>query len=211
MPGHDHSHSHEHAFDLALPDRRRILVIVLLINAGMFAVEIVAGLTAGSVSLQADALDFLGDAASYAISLFVLGMALKWRAAAALLKGLTMGAFGVWVLGATVYNALYGVVPGAFIMGTIGFAALVANLISAALLFGVRKGDANLRSVWLCSRNDAIGNVAVMFAAGAVVATDTAWPDLAVATVMAILALTASWQVARQALTELNVSKLGAT
>jgi Co/Zn/Cd efflux system component len=147
MPGHDHSHSHDHTFDLALPGRRRILVVVLLINAGMFAVEIGAGLTAGSVALQADALDFLGHATSYAISLFVLGMVLKWRAGVALLKCLTMGTFGICVLGATVYNMLYGVMPGALVMGTIGLAALVANLISAALLFGFRTGDANMRSV----------------------------------------------------------------
>jgi len=205
-----HSHSHSHSFDLAIPKLRRILLIVLAINAGMFAVEIVAGLTAGSVSLQADALDFLGDSMSYAISLFVLGMALKWRAGAALLKGLSMGAFGIWVLGATVYNALLGVVPGAFVMGSIGMAALIANVISAALLFGFRKGDANLQSVWLCSRNDAIGNIAVMLAAGGVVATNSGWPDLAVAVVMATLALTASSLVIRRALSEFRAPKLSA-
>ncbi len=203
-----HYHPHSHSSDLALPKLRRILVIVLVINAAMFAVEIVAGLTAGSVSLQADALDFLGDSMSYAISLFVLGMALKWRAGAALLKGLSMGAFGIWVLGATLYNAHFGVMPGAFVMGTIGFAALVANVICTALLFGFRKGDANMQSVWLCSRNDAIGNIAVMLAAAGVVASDTGWPDLGVATVMATLALTASWQVIRRAISELRVAKL---
>ena len=203
-----HCHPHSHSSDLALPKLRRILVIVLVINAAMFAVEIVAGLTAGSVSLQADALDFLGDSMSYTISLFVLGMALKWRADAALLKGLSMGAFGIWVLGATVYNAHFGVVPGAFVMGTIGFAALVANVICTALLFGFRKGDANMQSVWLCSRNDAIGNIAVMLAAAGVVASDTGWPDLGVATVMATLALTASWQIIRRAISELRVAKL---
>ncbi len=205
-----HGHSHSHSFDLAIPKLRRILLIVLAINAGMFAVEIIAGLTAGSVSLQADALDFLGDSMSYAISLFVLGMALKWRAGSALLKGLSMGAFGIWVFGATVYNAHFGVVPGAFIMGSIGMAALIANLVSAALLFGFRKGDANMQSVWLCSRNDAIGNIAVMLAAGGVVATNAGWPDLAVAVVMATLALTASWQVIRRALSELRTPKLSA-
>jgi Co/Zn/Cd efflux system component len=174
----------------------------------MFGVEISAGLVAQSVALQADALDFLGDAATYGITLFVLGMSLRWRAAAALLKGVSMGLFGVFVLGAAIYHIIGGTLPGAGIMGSVGFAALVANVICALMLIGFREGDANMRSVWLCSRNDAIGNVAVMAAAAGVFATDTGWPDVGVAALMAALAFTASWQVTRQALRELRAGRL---
>jgi Co/Zn/Cd efflux system component len=187
---------------------RRVLFIALAINAGMFGVEISAGLVAQSVALQADALDFLGDAATYGITLFVLGMSLRWRAAAALLKGVSMGLFGVFVLGAAIYHIIGGTLPGAGIMGSVGFAALVANVICALMLIGFREGDANMRSVWLCSRNDAIGNVAVMAAAAGVFATDTGWPDVGVAALMAALAFTASWQVTRQALRELRAGRL---
>lgn len=183
---------------------RRILIIVLIINAGMFGVEIFAGFAAKSVALQADALDFLGDAATYAITLFVLTMSIRWRAAAALLKGISMGLFGLFVIAAAVWQAINGTLPGFEIMGTIGFAALAANVICALMLFGFREGDSNMRSVWLCSRNDAIGNVAVMIAAAGVFATDTGWPDVIVAGIMATLALTASWQVVRHALEELR-------
>ena len=187
---------------------RRVLIIVLVINAGMFGVEITAGLAAQSVSLQADALDFLGDAASYAITLFVLTLSLRWRAAAALLKGVSMGLFGLFVLAAAIYHTIGGTLPGAGIMGSVGFAALVANVICALLLVGFREGDANMRSVWLCSRNDAIGNIAVLAAAGGVLATDAGWPDAAVAVVMASLALTSSWQVIRHATAELRAPPL---
>src|SRR3546814_4853476 len=143
----------------------RILWAALLVNAGMFAVEIAAGWAAGSVSLQADALDFLSDAANYGVSLFVLGMAAVSRARAALLKGLSLGAVGLYVAGATLYNALVLKVPAAEVMGAVGVLALLANAGVAALLFAYRKGDANMRSVWICSRNDAIANVAVVLAA----------------------------------------------
>ncbi|WP_119459972.1 cation diffusion facilitator family transporter [Rhodospirillaceae bacterium SYSU D60014] len=183
---------------------RRVLWAALGINAAMFLVEIVAGLAAGSLSLQADALDFLGDAANYGISLFVLGMALSWRASAALLKGASMGLFGLWVLGNAVYQAFVPTVPEAEIMGVVGFAALVANIAVAAMLFAFRDGDSNRRSVWLCSRNDAIGNLAVLLAATGVFATGTGWPDLMVAGIMAGLALSASVQVVRQSLREIR-------
>ncbi len=185
-------------------DYRRVLWVVLGINAAMFLIEISAGLVARSVSLQADALDFLGDTFNYGITLFVLGMSLRWRAAAAFLKGAFMGLFGLWVIGATVYNTVFSTVPGALVMGSVGLAALCANVGSAALLFRYREGDSNMRSVWLCSRNDAIGNVAVMLAAGGVFATGTGWPDVAVAAVMATLALTACRHVLKQAAGELR-------
>ncbi len=187
---------------------RRVLIAALVINAGMFGVEITAGLAAQSVALQADALDFLGDAATYGITLFVLAMSLRWRAAAALLKGVSMGLFGIFFIGAAVYHVIGGTLPGAGIMGSVGFAALIANVVCALMLLGFREGDANMRSVWLCSRNDAIGNVAVMAAAAGVFATNTGWPDVAVAAIIATLALTSSWQVIRHATAELRAAAL---
>jgi len=182
---------------------RRALWVVIAVNASMFVVEMTGGLIAGSVSLQADALDFLGDSATYGISLAVLSMSLRWRAGAALVKGGSMGLFGVWVIGNSLYHALYPGLPSAPIMGGIGFAALVANVASALLLYRHRRGDSNMRSVWLCSRNDAISNVAVIIAASGVWATSTGWPDLAVGAIMATLSLSSSYQVIRQARSEL--------
>ena len=178
---------------------RRVLWVVIAINATMFFVEMAGGLIAGSVSLQADALDFLGDSATYGISLLVLGMSLRWRAAAALVKGASMGLFGVWVIGTSAYHVLYPGLPSAPIMGGIGLAALIANVTSALLLYRHRQGDANMRSVWLCSRNDALSNIAVILAASGVWATETGWPDLIVGAIMAGLALSSSYQVIRQA------------
>lgn len=196
-------HSQDQA---ALTDRRfrRALWIALAINAGMFGLEIASGLVAQSVSLQADALDFFGDAANYALSLMVLGMSMRWRSAAALVKGTTMGLFGFWVIGQTVWHFSAGTLPGAAIMGSVGFLALIANVASAFLLFAFRTGDSNMRSVWLCSRNDAIGNIAVILAAGGVVAAGAGWPDLLVAAVLAGLALSAAFLVFRQAIGELR-------
>lgn len=189
---------------------RRILWVVLAINAGMFLVEVSSGLASQSVSLQADALDFLGDAANYALTLMVLGLALRWRAAAALVKGATMGLFGIWVIGYTIWSLIVGTAPGALVMGSVGALALAANVFCAILLFAWRQGDANMRSVWLCSRNDAIGNVAVMLAAGGVFATGANWPDLLVAAILASLALSAAFQVFRQAIGEIRESPVAA-
>ena len=183
---------------------RRVLWIALVINAAMFGVEIVAGVTAGSASLKADALDFLGDAANYAISLGVAGMALAWRARAAMAKGVSILLFGLWVLGSTVWVATQGIVPAAETMGIVGMIALVANLACAAMLWRHRAGDANRRSVWICSRNDAIGNIAVVAAALGVFGTGTGWPDIMVAAIMAALALSGGWQIIRQARGELG-------
>jgi Co/Zn/Cd efflux system component len=183
---------------------RRILWIALLVNLGMFVVEIASGVHAGSVSLLADSLDFLGDAANYGISLFVLGMGLASRARASLFKALCMLLFGIGVLSMAGWRALSGAVPEAITMGLIGSLALAANLLVAVLLFRYREGDSNMRSVWLCTRNDALGNLAVLLAAVGVFGTGTAWPDLLVATIMASLAISAAVQVMRQARTELH-------
>jgi Co/Zn/Cd efflux system component len=201
--------SHDHGKN-APPERRyrRVLWAALAINASLFLVEIVAGFAARSVSLQADALDFLADSANYAISLFVLGMALRIRARAALIKGVSMGSFGVWVLGSTVWHALNGTLPEAETMGIVGFAALVANGLTFAILWAYRAGDSNMRSVWLCSRNDVIGNLAVLLAAVGVFGTGTGWPDVLVAAVMAGLALQGAWQIVREALAEIRLPKI---
>ena len=183
---------------------RRILWIALLVNALMFAVEIGAGLRSGSVSLLADALDFLGDSANYAISLWVLGLGLAVRARAAQFKALSMLLFGLGVLGAAVWNLWQGTVPSAPTMGVVGTLALLANLGVAALLYAYREGDSNMRSVWLCTRNDALGNIAVLLAAVGVFGTGSAWPDVLVASIMACLAITAAVDVLRQARFELN-------
>ncbi|OYY67643.1 MAG: cation transporter [Sphingomonadales bacterium 28-55-16] len=186
------------------PRWRRVLWAALIVNAGMFLVEMVAGATADSRALQADALDFLGDAANYAVSLAVVGMALAWRARAALLKSLFMLGFAAWVMGSAVFAFVNGTAPDPATMGVIGTLALVANIGVALLLYRYRFGDANMRSVWICSRNDAIGNVAVLVAALGVFGTGSAWPDLIVASIMAALALTGGVQVLRHALGELR-------
>jgi Co/Zn/Cd efflux system component len=185
---------------------RRVLWVVLPINAAMFAVEVGAGLAAGSASLQADALDFLGDAGNYAISLFVAGMALQYRAGAALLKGATMGVFGLWVIGVALFHAWHGTLPEAFTMGAVGVATLAANAASFGLLWAYRAGDSNMRSAWICTRNDVFGNLAVLLAAAGVFGTGTGWPDIAVAAIMAMLALQGAWMVLRQSLAELRAS-----
>ena len=183
---------------------RRVLWAVLAINAVMLLVEIGAGVAAGSASLQADALDFLGDAANYAISLFVVGMALRYRAAAALAKACTMGLFGLWVVGTAIWHAVLGTLPSAFTMGTVGVAALLANAASFGLLWAYRGGDANMRSAWVCTRNDVLGNLAVLLAAAGVFGTGSGWPDIVVAAIMAALALQGATVVARQSVGELR-------
>ena len=186
------------------PKWRRALWIALGINAAMFVAEMAAGVAGGSKALQADALDFLGDATNYAISLGVAGMALAWRARAALLKGATLAVLGFYVIGATLWAVWNGGVPEAQVMGVVGVAALVANAGVALMLYRFRSGDANMRSVWICSRNDAIGNVAVVLAAVGVFGTGTAWPDLIVAAVMAGLGLWGGFQIIGQARAELR-------
>ena len=186
------------------PRWRRALWIALFVNSGMFAVEMAAGAAADSRALQADALDFLGDAANYAISLLVAGMALAWRARAALAKGLTLIGLGGWVMITAVLAALGGAAPEPELMGVIGALALAANTGVAIMLYRFRTGDANMRSVWICSRNDAIGNIAVMAAALGVFGTGTAWPDLVVAAILALLGISGGIQIVRQARLELR-------
>ncbi len=192
MAAHHHDHGWGETGVAVAAGFRRVLWAALAINFTMFLIEWAAGIGSQSVSLQADALDFLGDSANYAISLFVLGLGPRWRSGAALCKGIAMGAFGLWVIAATVWSLVFDGRPSALVMGSVGVLALAANLVSAFLLYGYRQGDANMRSVWLCTRNDAIGNLAVVAAASGVFATGSNWPDLAVAAIMAGLALYAS-------------------
>ncbi len=215
---HDHSarhhrHDHEHAeasccsggvpvFDGMDPRYKRILWTVIGINGAMFLTEMVAGELAGSQALKADALDFLADTVTYGLSLAVIGASLRTRATAALFKGMSLFLMALWVFGTTLYHTLILGLPKAEVMGVIGVLALAANLASVVLLRPYKDGDANVRSVWLCSRNDAIGNVIVMVAALAVWGTATAWPDLIVAGIMAGIFLTSSFQILKQALAE---------
>lgn len=197
----DHSHDtnlfegHDETF-------KRMLLIVTAINMAMFLTEMIAGHFAQSQALQADALDFLGDSLTYAISFIVIGMSARIRAGAALGKGISLLLMGLWVAGSTIYNLFVRDVPQADVMGGIAILAFVANLTSVLLLAKWRNGDANVRSVWLCSRNDAIGNLIVVAAAVGVFGTGTAWPDLIVAAIMAGLFLTSAWQILRQGIGE---------
>jgi Co/Zn/Cd efflux system component len=185
------------------PAWRRALWIALAVNGVMFAGEIIAGVAAGSASLQADALDFLGDAANYAISLGVAGLGLAWRARAAFVKGAGLLALGFWVIGSAAWHAYASTLPQAEVMGAVGVLALLANAGVALMLYRFRNGDSNMRSVWICSRNDAIGNLAVLAAAGGVFGTGTGWPDLIVAAIMASLSISGGWQIVKQARAEL--------
>lgn len=186
------------------PKYRRVLWIALIVNASMFALEIIFSIRSGSVSLLADAIDFFGDAANYGLSIWVLAMSVQARAKAALIKAASMALFGIGILIHAAWNLITGVLPDAQTMSLIGLLALCANVGVAILLYAYRNGDSNMRSVWLCTRNDALGNIAVIIAAIGVFGTGTAWPDLIVASIMATLALTAAWQVIKQAQQELR-------
>ncbi len=189
-------------FDGLSSDYRRRLWAVIAINASMFAVEMGAGVLAGSQALQADALDFFGDTLTYGLSLAVIGLPLRVRATAALVKGVTLALMGLWVFGSTIWHTLVLGLPRAEVMGLIGALALAANLTSVLILLKYKDGDANVRSVWLCSRNDAIGNVAVMLAAAGVWSTGTGWPDVIVAAALAALFLQSATKILRQAIDE---------
>ncbi|RKG29127.1 cation transporter [Acinetobacter tianfuensis] len=197
--------SHEPAPPKPNSKFRIALWIALLINLAMFLVELIGGAYAHSSSLWADSLDFFGDAANYAISLAVLGASLYWRATVALLKGVTMALFGFVVIGKVIYSYMQGIPPEAVTMGVIGIAALIANAVCAFVLYAYRDGDSNMKSVWLCSRNDAIGNVAVILAAVGVFGTGSLWPDIIVAGIMAVLGLTGGYAVIKQALKERKI------
>ena len=207
MSAHCNHHHHGDEKSAANPRYRKILWIALIINLTMFGVEIGAGLQSNSVSLLADAIDFFGDSANYAVTLVVFGMLPLWRTRAALLKGGSMLLFGVFILAKTFWALGHGIAPAAITMGVVGLVALLANVAVALMLYAWREGDANMRSVWLCSRNDALGNIAVMLAALGVLNTGSGLPDLAVALVMALLALTGGWSVVRQAIGELAQAK----
>ncbi|NGZ87853.1 cation transporter [Duganella aceris] len=178
---------------------RRILWIALLVNAGMFVIELASGWHAESAALLADSADFMGDALNYGISLFILGLGTEWRRRSALLKGWSMAAYGLFVLATTAWHVAAGALPAASTMSVIGVLALVANGAVAALLYAFREGDADMRAVWLCTRNDVIGNLAVLAAAALVARTGGNWPDILVAAVMGALSLTAAWAVIRRA------------
>jgi len=190
------------------PVWRRALWIALIVNGAMFAAEIIAGFAASSSALQADALDFFADAANYAISLGVAGMGLAVRSRTALFKGMTLLLLGAWVIGSAGWRAMTGgAVPEADVMGIVGFIALLANAGVALMLFRFRRGDADMRSVWICSRNDAIGNVAVILAAVGVFGTGTLWPDVIVAAIMATLSISGGWTIIRQAMMDLRSTR----
>ena len=192
--------------DLSVSHYKRVLWAVLAVNSTMFAIEIGAGLMAGSASLQADALDFLGDAANYVLSLMVVGMTLRARATAGLVKGVSMGVLGLWVLAVTGWHAWHHTLPQAFTMGAVGVTALLANGGSFALLWRYRSGDSNMHSAWICTRNDVLGNCAVLAAAAGVFGVSAGWPDLIVATIMAALGLQGALVVVRRAAGELGRS-----
>lgn len=194
--------------DLADQRFRRILWFALVANATMFVMEIVASVLSGSVSLQADALDFFGDSVNYGITLFVLGLSMQVRSKTALFKGATMAVFGIWVIGNAAYKVIVGDVPDPLVMGSIGVLALAVNAGVAVMLFRYRSGDSNMRSIWLCSRNDALGNMAVMLAAIGVFVTASIWPDIIVAAVIAGLNISAACHVFRQASGELRSARV---
>ena len=197
--------AHDHdgvVFDGMSRAYKMALWAVIVLNGAMFAVEITAGALAGSQALKADALDFLGDSLTYGLSLAVLGMPLARRALAALLKGVSLLAMGLWVLGSTLWQVFVFGLPQAEVMGIVGVLALLANVASVLILMRWKDGDANVRSVWLCSRNDAIGNVAVIGAAGLVALTASPWPDLVVAFFMAALFVSSARSIITQALAE---------
>ncbi|WP_180043893.1 cation transporter [Acinetobacter sp. YH16039] len=199
--------SHEPAPQKPHSKFRTALWIALIINIVMFIVELIGGAYAHSSALWADALDFFGDAVNYGVSLAVLGASLYWRATVALLKGATMALFGFVVMGKAIYAYLQGIPPEAMTMGAIGLLALIANVTAAVILYAFRDGDSNMQSVWLCSRNDAIGNVAVILAAVGVFGTGSMWPDIVVALIMASLGLTAGYQVIQKSLQERKENK----
>jgi Co/Zn/Cd efflux system component len=188
-------------FDGLDPLYKRVLLTVIGINGAMFLTEMIAGQLAGSQALKADALDFLADTVTYGLSLAVIGASLRIRATAALFKGPSLSMMALWVLGSTIYHTIILGLPSAELMGGIAVLALAANL-GSVLLLRYKEGDANVRSVWLCSRNDAIGNVAVVIAAAGVWGTRSAWPDLGVAALMAGIFVTSSAQILRQACAE---------
>ena len=194
----------EKVFDGLSPAYKRALIAVIAINAIMFVIEMWAGVTSGSQALKADALDFAGDAATYALSLAVIGASVRTRALASLVKSGSLAIIAIAVLVMTALRFVEGLPPEAQTMSLVALLALAANVASVFILLKWRDGDSNVRSVWLCSRNDAIGNVAVIAAGLLVAATASALPDLLVAVLLAGLFLRSSISIARQAFSELR-------
>lgn len=184
---------------------RRVLWIALFANVAMFLVEVAAAVWSGSSALAADAADFLGDSANYALSLGALAIGGAWISRVALLKGVAMSTYGIAVLAYAGWRAWLGAPPEAVTMGLVGLLALAVNFGVAALLYRFREGDANMRSVWLCTRNDVIANFLVLVAAAGVFGTGTVWPDVGVAAILAVLGLSSGRTVIRQARAELSV------
>ena len=189
------------------PGYRRALWTVVVLNVGYGLAEIVAGFVSGSQALKADALDFLGDGTITLLGLLAIGWSLAWRARSALLQGIFLGLLGLGILVTSAYRVFVLHQPEAEIMGLFGVIALVVNVASAWVLLPHRGGDANVRAVWLFSRNDAIGNLAVIIAAGLVAWTATPWPDLVVAVVIAGLFLQSSWAIIKDARRDLKVAQ----
>jgi Co/Zn/Cd efflux system component len=197
-------HTHADTFDGMNDDYKRRLIIVTVVNIAMFVVEMTAGQLSGSQALKADALDFFADGITYALSFWAIGKALSVRATAALAKGISLVVMGLWIAGSTLYQIFVFGLPEAEVMGVIGLLALGANVFTVWLLFAYKDGDANIRSVWLCSRNDAIGNVAVVIAAVLVWWSGSSAPDLVVAGIMSVLFLWSAWQILTQSVAELK-------
>lgn len=198
---------HQPRFTGEDPRFKRVLLAIIAINVVMFLVELGAGLIGQSMALQADSLDFLADSATYAITLLVIGKPVRIRSLAALAKGLSLGALGLWVAGASLYRVFVLHQPDAVVMGGIGLLAFAANVACALLLLKWRNGDANVRSVWICSRNDALGNLAVVLAASGVFLSGTPWPDLLVAGAMSALFLSGAWRIVRAAAGEMSAAQ----
>ncbi len=182
------------------------LKIVLYINAVMFVVELTAGLLGNSISLVADSLDMLGDALVYGFSLYVVARSSTMKAKAALLKGVIMAAFGIFVLGQAIYRIVFPQLPVFEAIGAIGLLALAANSTCFFLLWRHRADDINMSSVWLCSRNDIIANISVLFAAGGVWLTHSGWPDILIGLALAALFLRSALIVLREAIKALRAA-----
>lgn len=192
------------------PAYKRALWIVVLLNVGYGIVEIAGSFLAGSQALQADALDFIGDGLISFLGLIAIGWGMAARAKAALLQGLFLAVLGLGVLGSTIYRVFVEHQPESLLMGGFAVVALLVNLLAAGVLIPHRKGDANVRAVWLFSRNDAIGNLAVVIAAGLVAWTASPWPDLVVALIIAALFLHSAWSIIRDARADLRATPAGA-
>ena len=188
---------------------KNVLTIVLVVNAVLFVVEASAGVLAHSTALLADSLDMLGDSLVYGFSLYVLWRSAEWKAVAAMVKGIVMALFGIGVLIEAIYKIAAGVVPVAETMGVIGFVVLLGNGLCFLLLFRHRSDDLNMRSTWLCSRNDIIANLAVLVAAGGVALWGSVWPDVVVGGIIALLFLRTAWTVLNESIREYRIVKLG--